>query len=495
VADLEALHLLSPIALAVERLGWSADDPVMRDACPTTARGHNLVALLPPLPAAATPVAAGLLSRLGAGAGPALLLASDSELEEWGGRLHALAAGSELHIHVARSVGRASRQLRADRRIDLLVCSPRTALALQARSALRPERLASVVLAWPGGWDSGDDIAEMMQDVPKDAQRVIVGSSSDEIANLAERYARRALEVSAPGMAGPIAPAGPVRTVSTTWGRRVAALADLLELLDPVSAAIWTLDTGHHAAIRHVVPASDPNVTVTTGDVPRVQVVVAFDPPTPTRLHQLLAAGEVVTLVPPAAEDYIHRIAATRRPLRLPGALDAATSAAEARRRAIAEVLERGGLDRAFLTLAPLFDRYDGTAVAAALFDLWTSTGTSAATPDAKTAPADTGATAKVFVGVGKKHGATVNDLVAVLTKEVRLDKTRIGRVELREGFMLVEVPASEAERVAAGLNGTTIRRTRVVARVDASRESRVAGRKPRESGRPTRSARPPRLD
>src|SRR5262249_45670687 len=161
------------------------------------------------------------------------------------------------------------------------------------------------------------------------------------------------------------------------------------------SAAIWTLDYSHHAAIRQVVPTSDPNVTVTTSDVPRVQLVVAFDPPTPTRLHQLLAAGEVVTIVPPGTEGYIHRIAATRRPLRLPGSLDAATSAAETRRQAIADVLERGGLDRALLTLAPLFDRYDGTAVAAALFDLWTSTGTSAPTPEAKTAPADTGATAK----------------------------------------------------------------------------------------------------
>jgi hypothetical protein len=385
--------------------------------------------------------------------------------------------------------------LRADPGIDLLVCSPRTALALHGRSALRPDRLASVVLAWPGGWDPHDDIAEMMQDVPKDAQRIVLGSSPEETAGLAERYARRALEVGAPGMAGPIAPAGPVRTVSVTWGRRVAALADLLELLDPVSAAVWTLDQGHHAAIRHVVPSSDPNVTVTTGDVPRVQVVIAFDPPTPTRLHQLLAAGEVVTLVPPAAESYIHRIAATRRPLRLPGALDAATSAAEARRQAIADVLERGGLDRAILTLAPLFDRYDAAAVAAALFDLWTSTRTPGSAPVPQTAAADSSATAKVFVGVGKKHGATVNDLVAVLTKEVRLDKTRIGRVELREGFMLVEVPAAEAERVAAGLNGTTIRRTRVVARVDASRESRVAGRKSRESGRTTRSTRPPRLD
>jgi ATP-dependent RNA helicase DeaD len=193
-----------------------------------------------------------------------------------------------------------------------------------------------------------------------------------------------------------------------------------------------------------------------------------------------------VILVPPAAESYIRRIAATRQPLRLPGALDAATSAAAARRHAIAEVLERGELDRALLTLAPLFDRWDGTAVAAALFDLWTSSETPKPAP--QPAVAESSATARLFVGVGKKHGATVNDLVAVLTKEVRLEKTRIGRVELRDSFMLVEVPAAEAERIARALTGTTIRRTRVVAKVDAGGGSRVADRKSRPSARTTRS-------
>jgi hypothetical protein len=115
------------------------------------------------------------------------------------------------------------------------------------------------------------------------------------------------------------------------------------------------------------------------------------------------------------------------------------------------------------LTLAPLFERYDGAAVAAALFELWSAGGS---TPTPATVP-DIPAVAKVFVGVGKKDGATVNDLVAVLTKEVRVDRSRIGRVELRDGFMLVEIPAQDAERVAEALNRTTIRRKRVTARVD----------------------------
>ena len=93
----------------------------------------------------------------------------------------------------------------------------------------------------------------------------------------------------------------------------------------------------------------------------------------------------------------------------------------------------------------------------------------------------DVPATSKIFVGIGKKDGATVNDLVAVLTKEVRVDRTRIGRVELKDAYALVEIPAQEAERIAGALNGTTIRRKRVTARVD---------RGPARPGRPARPAR-----
>ena len=116
---------------------------------------------------------------------------------------------------------------------------------------------------------------------------------------------------------------------------------------------------------------ADHAIEVTTGDVSRAQAVIAFDPPTPPRLRQLLGAGDVVILTPPAAETYIQRIAAPRRPLRLSGAADAATSAAEARRATIADVMEKGSLDRALLTLAPLLERYDAAAIAAALFELW----------------------------------------------------------------------------------------------------------------------------
>ena len=478
MAVLEALHLTPPIADALSRLGWSAEDPLMREAAPTAARGHNLVLVLPPSPAAATPALAGMLGRLGPGRG-ALVLAPAAQLDEWGRVARALSTGSGLRLQVARGTSRATRRLRDDS-IDLLITTPETALALQRRSALHADRVAAVLLAWPEGWDDEDAVSPLMQDF-KDAQRVVLTSEPDRAAGLVERYARRALTLVAGAADGP--PVGPVRTVTVPWGRRITALSDLVELLDPTSLVIWTADRGPHEAIAAAVTLDPRDARVVTGDAPTAGTVIAFDLPDPAQLRQLAGAGELVLLVPPGTERYVERLATPRRPLRLPGALEASTTAAAARRAAIVRALETGNPERALLTLAPLFERHDPAAVAAALYELWTAVA-------GATAPAalpDIPATARVYVGVGKKDGATVNDLVAVLTKEVRVERAKIGRVELRDGFALVEVPAQDAERIAAALSGTTIRRRRVTARVDRGTPTRPSAHRPGAPARPRR--------
>ncbi len=129
-------HLLPPIAAALERLGWSPDDPALRETAPTAARGHNLVVVAPPSPAYAVPALAGMLSRLGPDT-RGLLLCSEAQLGEWGA-LAASIGGDALRIQVARGTARATRRLKAGE-VDLVVTSPDTALALHRRSALGPE--------------------------------------------------------------------------------------------------------------------------------------------------------------------------------------------------------------------------------------------------------------------------------------------------------------------------------------------------------------------
>jgi ATP-dependent RNA helicase DeaD len=471
----DSLHLSPSVAAAVERLGWQADQPLLREAAPTAARGHNLVLVVPPAPAYGVPALAGLLSRLGPGA-RVLLLAPPAQVAEWAATAHEVARGSGLRVEAAQGAARAGRRIR-DGEVDLLIAAPATALALHRRSALEADRLTAVVLAWPEQWEDAEPLTLLMADLGKEVQRILLVESLDRAGELIERYARRALTVGAPPAETPTrAPVGPVRVAAVAWERRAAALADVVELLDPGSLVVWSVDRTRQGEIERAVGATAPGVTITSGDAPRAALVVAFDPPTPERLAQLASAGEVVLLMPPGTERYLERVAAPRRPLRLPGLLDGVTAAAGARREAVVRTIETGRPEAALAVLAPLFERYDAGAVAAALYDLWTSA-PSAAPGAAPEAPA----TSRIFVGIGKKDGATVNDLVAVLTKEVRVERTRIGRVELKDAYALVEIPAQEAERIAGALNGTTIRRKRVTARVD------------RGPAHPTRPGRPAR--
>lgn len=474
VPSFDDLHLKPPIAAVLERLGWRPDDPFTRETAPTAARGHNLVALTPPVPAYATPAVAGLLSRVEAGS-RALLLCPPSQLDDWGAQVHRLVQEVRLRVQVAHGTARVTRQLRAEA-VDVVVASPETALSLAERSALRMDAIAGLFLAWPESWPDEDSLTPLMQDLPKEVQRIIYTADATRVNPLVERYARKALTIAAPKMEG--SPAGPLRTVSVSWARRVQALADLIELLDPTSLVIWTVDRSYHAVIDQVIALNGPEARLVTGDAPAAGTIIAFDLPTVERLRQLLGAGEVVLLVPPGTESYAARIAAPRRPLLLPGLLDAARSAEAAQRAEIVKSIESGRSHRSLLALAPLFERHDPVAVAAALYELWTGSAQPTAPP-----PPDIPATAKVYVSVGKKDGVTANDLVAVLTKELRVERSKIGRIELRETYSLIEIPAQDAEKVAAALNGVMVRRKRMTARVDrgptrpSRREGSTSGR------------------
>ena len=478
MASFEELHIQPAFASALSRWGWSADDAAVRDAAPTAARGHNLVAVTPPAPVYATPAVAGLLSRVQPGQ-RALIIVPAVQLDEWGALLHGLNHERHLRIQVARGIARAMRQLRAES-VDILLTTPENALTLVTRSALRMDTLQALMLAWPESLLHEDSMMPLMQDLPKEAQRIIYTADAGRVGPLVERYARKALTV---GSQAELPPTGPVRVVNTSWNGRVQALGEVAELLDPASLAVWTVDRSHHQVIAATIAGHQPEVHLVTGDAPSAATVVAFDLPTPERLRQLLTAGEVVLLVPPGTESYVTRVAAPRRPLQLPGVLDAARSTESVQRETIGKVIQAGQAQRSLLTLVPLFERYEATAVAAALFELWTSSSQTAAPPAAPEA-----ATARVYVGVGKKDGVNANDLVAVLTKELRVEKSKIGRIELRDAYSLVELPAQEAEQLAGQLNGTTIRRKRVTARVD-----RGPTRPPRNDtgagGRPARRA------
>jgi ATP-dependent RNA helicase DeaD len=68
----------------------------------------------------------------------------------------------------------------------------------------------------------------------------------------------------------------------------------------------------------------------------------------------------------------------------------------------------------------------------------------------------------RLFVGAGRRSGMRPADLVGAITGEAGLDASAVGAIEIGERSSIVEVPASEAERIIDALRDSTLRGKKV---------------------------------
>jgi hypothetical protein len=482
VSELEALHLTPQVAARLALAGWTAEHHAVRAAAPVAARGTNLVVASPPAPGWAGPALAGLLSRRGAEAGPGLtvVLCPSESLEEWARLVSFLATGTPLRLGAAQTPGRLTRLLRSDA-ADLILTSPDNAEELIRRATLKMEGVGAVVLVWPERWPDAGAITRLIADLPTESQRLLITADPVTAGPLIERYAWRAPVADLLGPA-PDGDAPQVRSTPVSWRGRIAALAELVEQLDPESCAVWSADTRDHDAIRSALTAAGAGAEVTTGIPAPASLILAYDLPAPAALRQLAAAGETVLLVPPGTETYASRIAPRRRPIHLLGALDRARTELESARREVAALLDREPDALGFLGVAPLLERYEAPAVAAALWQLWRARPAPAAAAPAARPPSSV----RLWIGAGKRDEVGQGDVMAALTRYAAVPREAIGKIEIRESFTLVELGSGvDAEAVAEKVTGRSIGKRRLVARVDRGR----APGKPR----PGMPPRPPR--
>lgn len=467
MSGLTDFHLAPALAGALEALGYTAQHQAVRDQVPTAARGHNLALAWPPAARYSAPALSGMMSAQLTNSSRALILAPAHSLNEWGDIVLPLARAAGISALVAQTPARATRRL-SEGQLQLLVTSPATALALLERSALKAYQLGHVVLAWPDLLETDEPLVPLMQDVPAEAQRIVILATPTANHPLVERYARRCLVtgpmVPLPEAETPARP--PVRVVTAGWNQRGSALAGLLETEDPASISVWCADEASAAEARASVPSSDEAVQIGTGEGKKAALVVAWDLPAPVQLNQLRGLGDLVLLAPPHAATYLARTTSKQSPVRIPGVLEMVREQAARRRATIAQEAESGELDGELLALAPLFERYDPVVIAAALSRLWTKAATAPVAAPAAEAPSSP-FPSKIWVSAGKKDGTTAADLVAVLNREIGMAAGKIGRIEIRELFSLVEVPAADAEEIARKLSGKTVRRRTVTAKVD----------------------------
>ncbi len=201
----------------------------------------------PPVPAYAAPALAGLLSRLGEGQ-PRAPARPARPARRVGALAHELAARRGIRVQVAHGTARAMRRLKADA-VDLLIATPGDradpAPPLGARAWTRSRQSLPGLAGELGR--RGQHHAADAGPAQGDPARRSTPPRPTRVEALVERYARKALTLGA-ATGSERAARGPVRTVGVSWARRVSALAELVELLDP--ASLVDLDRGSRAITR-----------------------------------------------------------------------------------------------------------------------------------------------------------------------------------------------------------------------------------------------------
>ncbi len=468
---------------AVAAAGWQPGDELLRVGMPTVARGNNLVAVVPPSPAWAMPILAALVERAVSSQVPVLVLVAPAMVDAVGQTAGRIAAGSGARVVTANGASRAARVLR-DGTAALLVTSPATALALHTRSQLPIDHFGAVALGWPEHWAADEAMTVLLGEFPRDAQRVVLTSSVEATAELVERHLRRAVSVAAAGLTIDENTPAPksVRTITTPWSGRVAVLRSVVESLDPAAVSVWTADPADHAAIDLALIECADREIISRGVPSGTGLLICYDLPSAIDLTAIGAGRDVVLLVPPGTTTYVTGITGSTRPVRTTGAVDLLRDRDAQLRGDILARIEAGDLSAAAYLIGPLLDAHDPQAVAAACAALWreaVAEQAAAAAPEPRQTPVGGMNTVRIWIGAGRKDEATPADIVALLIKEIGLTREAVGRIELKDTFSLVEVPAGDAERIAQALTGRTIRKRRLIAKVDRGPVGGDRGRGP----------------
>jgi len=424
------------------------------DAKAALERGRPVVLVRPPAVEQAAELW-GLISPAAPGQGPGvgppvlIICGDDASAAEW-----AAAAPAPWRARAVTGLARTTRLLK-DSPFDILAGAVGDLAALVQRAALKLERVTTVVVAWPETLLTQEHAPALdaLLAEARDARRIVLSWNPGALGDFLERHARRALVVGTPPVSDVgalLAPVCGARYAIVPSLRRSVAVRDALDTLNATRPLIWNGGP--------IAPA------------PPHDAVLCVCLPSRDELRALAAAGggaPVAVLASAAQLAYLRTIADPLTPLPLPGAGDRALDRAEALRARVAAVLERENVEAELALLTPLLERYDPAEVAAALLRMSHQPSTAGGTAPARAAPPGR---LKIFVNVGKKDRAGPKDLVGALIREVGLEKSALGKIEVRETFSVVEVAAGEAERVVHALTGVTIRGRRVAARLDRAR-------------------------
>jgi ATP-dependent RNA helicase DeaD len=454
-------------------------------------RGQNAVHVVPMDWPTLARVLAPALERLDTSRGEPQLLVVTADAESAVAAATALvaaASGHGLRVLAATPGPRAARLLRASS-AQIVAGAPADLVALLQSSALKPDALRVVALAWLDvmvGSPDAQPLETLLGELPKEGARIVLATElSPAYDALIERYARRARREVEPASEG-AAPLS-VEYVTAPATGRTDALRRLLDALDLPSAGLYARDDRVRDQAARVARALGyPDDAVRTArsadEAVGADPIVLLDLPASREEMRALAGSgrKIYAIVQPSQLGSLRTLLSngTLSPITLVDAAERARGKDAALRASLRDVLSSSDVRREVLAIEPLLAEFDGVEIAAAALRLLEQQKPARPATAATAAPPMTA----LFVNLGERDGVRPQELVAAVTSSAGLPTSQIGRIEVRDTHAIVEVAASVAELVAGKLTGSVVRGRRVQARVDTPREARGG-----------RSDRPPR--
>jgi ATP-dependent RNA helicase DeaD len=541
MASFSELGLREALQRALEDEGLERPTAVQRAAIPVLRREGNVVARVGSGSGKTLAYGLGILDRL---APRAAAEEEDGEAAAAGTRLLVLAPTPETARHAALALVPYAQAVELtvtasgggwgtpEGAADVLVSTPAAVMDAVRRSAVKLDAVEAIVVDGAshieelGGWEA---VETLFDHIPRDAQRVLFTPRlTSGVEDLADRRVKRAIRYPAePAVPPAEAPAttGVVGYVPVAETQKVDVVARLLGGdRDGEAAPVLFCRSDERAAsvaeelaLRGFLigDLDDPDVDVAVvgaGATPeaiaeatgeRPGVAISFDVPADEESLRARHGGDEPGFVLVETRELAHlreiagRAGLEARPAGVTGEQPAALAEVGAFRALLRRAVAEEDLGAQMLLLEPLFEDFTAAEVAAAAAALLrrrapaqeaapASGARPAAAPraapqaSAEVGPAPS-ATARLFVGVGERDGVRAGDLVGAIAGETDIPGSKIGRIEIRDTFSIVEVPAELAEQVIRTLNGTTIKGRAV--RVDFDRGGTRRPTGPRGAG------------
>ena len=494
-------------ALASE--GVEEPTPFQATAIPVIRRGNNLLGRAGPGAGTLVAYGAALLDRLEPGSGNprALVLAASSEAARGMAEMLATLGSATGH-----KVAAAGTPWVLPERADVLFGTPGDLLAWIGTDRLDVKGVEALVIDQAGALQRAGGLAEietLLEFLPKDGQRVVLALPvTAEVEDFVARHARRALQLPAQdaegaGAAGP--KRGEIRYRIVDEPREEGALQLISELLEDAHHCCLffgnedrAADVGDYltlhgyaagapgdedAPVWLAVRELDASAAVMSPMVTAVSYDAPAGPDALDRRHGNGQGGAILVL----SREMPHLRDVARRtgyrvvpfPPPVPAAGRSGLDALMARLEAAA-----GDIDLApyLIALEPFFERLGAPEIAATAVALLRDRTTSESSPPAAGATAalasrpgqhaapPPAAMARLYISLGRRDEVGPGDIMGAITGESGIVGSKVGRIEIRDTFSIVEVEEPQAELVIRSLNGITVRGRSVRADYDRAR-------------------------